>query len=73
MLKKCCNFKLLTLVSMSNFLLAYSIQCLIVFLVFCTDIKMYIDVCFTGKKQHVSMNENIIKNIDRNDDIRIYL
>ena len=72
MLKKCFNFKLLSLVSMSNFMLAYSIQSLLVFLVFCTNIKLYINVCMPNKKLG-STGDQIIEEIDQNNDLKTYL
>ena len=74
---KCCNFKLLTLVSMSNFFLAYSIQCLSVFLVLCTNLNNYINVDQPGLDEAdaagLKSASKIIKEIDLNNDLRTYL
>lgn len=61
---------------MSNFMLAYSIQCLSVFLVLCTNLNNYINI---KQPKHADVDPKlqsgaeIIEEIDLNNDLRTYL
>jgi len=62
---------------MSNFMLAYSIQCLSIFLVLCTDLNNYINIkqpkLAGDADSALKSAAEIIKEIDLNNDLRTYL
>lgn len=62
---------------MSNFMLAYSIQCLSVFLVLCTNLNNYINIkqpkLAGDADPTLKSAAEIIKEMDLNNDLRTYL
>ena len=76
----CKKFRLLQAVSLANFMLSYSIQCLSMFLIFCTNINYYIDEkAFTlanqaAKRQAAKLKDKtFVKEVILEDDLNQYL
>ena len=76
----CKKFRLLQAVALANFILSYSIQCLSMFLIFCTNINYYINKQafsiaddLAAEQQAKVKDKTFIKEIILEDNLNFYL